>query len=649
LPSEKGYEAIYRHSEQRPLHLIRHGPAHTVRHLRRERHGHRRTVVDPENRIRNAVIYSYIGIGLVVAALVTLAAISYVSIHRAQDDLSAAKGVISSDLGNQSLLTTPNGRATLAADLGAISKDAAEASASVTGSTSLRLLGYLPYIGTQREGVIALANDVEQATVAGNAMLTSLDNLVANSHGTTVSLPALATLEQSVLQGHATLASLIRPTNGLLGSIAHARTAFDKEDAKLERLLALSARTIAFARPFLGSGGPQTYLIAGENNAEMRDGGSIESLDVLTTSNGQFSIQHDATYGDYLLSSPANVALPAGTQKVFGAFHPTEEWPSTDATADFALSGESMQAMWAQATGQHVDGVIGIDVPGVASILKLTGPVTVSGITTPISATNVADILLNKAYQGLPVNDPSYARRGEIAAVVKAAVDQMKGEQVDLDRFASALSSDVNGRHLTVWSDIPSTESGLVTLDAAGTLTSSDPGRTFHVAVENATADKLDYFVAVAVHVRVTVDSSGNALVATTIQAVNFAKPGQPPSYQYGPDGVNSVTPGEYGARIFLWGPTGSVMPGATDESGLKVVQSHFALLPDQHNQVEFSSFIPHAVQDGRLDLRLVPQARLTPDRLTISLRAPGWSMTGATHMKKLWANTLSLHWELSR
>jgi hypothetical protein len=112
---------------------------------------------------------------------------------------------------------------------------------------------------------------------------------------------------------------------------------------------------------------------------------------------------------------------------------------------------------------------------------------------------------------------------------------------------------------------------------------------------------------------------------------------------------VNSLVPGEYGARIFVWGPTGSVMPGSVDESGLEVVQSHFSLLPDQHNQVEFSSFIPHAVVDGHLNLRLVPQARLIPDRLTLSLSAPGWSVTGSTHIKKPWSSTLDLKWGLSR
>jgi hypothetical protein len=225
----------------------------------------------------------------------------------------------------------------------------------------------------------------------------------------------------------------------------------------------------------------------------------------------------------------------------------------------------------------------------------------------------------------------------------------MKSEHVDLDSFASALSSDVDGRHLSVWSDIPSTEAGLARLDAAGTLTTSAPNRTFHVAVENNTADKLDYFVAVAVHMKVTVDPVGNALVDTTIEAVNFAQAGHAPSYQYGPDGVNAFTPGEYGARIFFWGPAGSDLPGSIGESGLQLVQSHFSLLPGQKNQVEFTAVIPHAVVNGRLQLRLVPQARLLPDRLTVDLSAPGWSITGPSHQKKLWNATLGLSWGLTR
>jgi hypothetical protein len=640
---------MYKHAQQRPWHLFRHGPLHFFHHFGVEDHAHRREFVPKKDRGRTGVVYASVGLGLVVLALVVLVLFSLKPLIDARRDLNVARGIIGADLSNKALLTTSAGRAQLQTDIGTVSEEAAKASQSLQGSESLRILGLLPVVGTQRNGVIQLSTDVERAAAAGTALLGAVDNLVADSHGTTVSFPALAGLEFYVVEGHKVMATLDRPAAGLLGPIATARKTFDREDAKLLRLLSLSSKTIAFAGPFLGSNGPQTYLIGGENNAEMRDGGAVLSLDVMTTDNGTFSIEHDYSYGDYALSTPANVTLPAGTQKIFGAYLPTEQWPDVDATADFALTGESMQAMWGQATGQMVNGVIGIDVPGVASILKLTGPVDVPGIAEPVSAANIGDVLLNKAYQGLTVNDPQNSRREKLAAVVKAAVDQMKAEHVDLDAFADALSNDVEGRHLMVWSDDTSAESGLLALDAGGTLTTSEPNRTFHVAVENSTADKLDYFVTVGVQMQITVDPSGNALINSTITVANHALPNQPASYQYGPDGVNATTPGQYVARIFFWGPRGSDIPDSTVESGLELAQSHFSLLPRQHNKVTFATVIPHAVVDGRLQLRLIPQARLVPDHLSVQISAPGWNISGATHMRPTWKSTLNLGWNLSR
>jgi hypothetical protein len=638
---------MYRHSDQRPLHLVRHGFAHALAHRRAQRHAHKRVVVHGPSRRRTVTTYAWVAGGLVVVALAVMAVVSFLSIHRAEDDLNAARGIISNDVADQALLRSPGGRVQLTNDIASVQKDAAEATSSLTGSVSLSLLGHLPFVDRQRSGVIQLSTDVESAATDASGIVTVLNNLIDASHGTTVSLPALSALGTSVDQGRRNLEALNRTPSGLLGPLASARRAFDKEDVKLVRVLSLSARTIDFALPFLGSGGPQNYLIAGLNNAEMRDGGAVLSLDTLTAANGTFTINHDASYADYSLNAPAPVALPAGTQQVFGVNQPTLNWPATDETPDWATSGRIMEGMWRQATGQTVNGVIGMDVLGVARILQLTGPVSVPGESVPISASNISYQLLDKAYQGLTVGDPQGERRDMIAAVIKAAVNRMKVEHIDLDQLANALADDVDGRHLMVWTASPSAESGLVALDAAGTIDSVEPDRTIHVALENSAADKLDYLVAVSVNLHIEVDRSGNALINATTNVANFAAAGQPASYQYGPDDINAFTPGQYAGHLLFWGPKGSIMPGAVDESGLEVVQSHFSLLPGQQRAITFSAVIPHAVVGGHLRLRLVPQARLQPDHLVVTLSAPAWNVTGHRRLSTSWGDTLNLNWNM--
>jgi hypothetical protein len=48
-----------------------------------------------------------------------------------------------------------------------------------------------------------------------------------------------------------------------------------------------------------------------------------------------------------------------------------------------------------------------------------------------------------------------------------------------------------------------------------------------------------------------------------------------------------------------------------------------------ERKDVVVVSVVPHAVRDGRLVLRQVPQPRLDPVPLQVSLDAPGWKVGG--------------------
>ena len=278
--------------------------------------------------------------------------------------------------------------------------------------------------------------------------------------------------------------------------------------------------------PFLGGTGPWTYLVIGENNAEMRDQGATLSYALLNTANGTINVTNGGTVGNLNTPTPAlGVPIPLGTAAVFGRLLPTQQWRSTNATANFAFSGQAMQEMYAEATGAHVNGVIGIDVVALQHLLALTGPVVVAGIQEPVTADNAIYVLLNQLYAGLAPQSLQGPRREELAAVTSAAFHQLQVGNVDLVALARTLATEIGGRHLQVWDEDPQYEQTLREVGASGAVDTDDPTRTFHVAVENATATKLDYYVTVSVSDKVYVQPNGNAVVDTSVQVLNRAPP----------------------------------------------------------------------------------------------------------------------------
>ena len=202
--------------------------------------------------------------------------------------------------------------------------------------------------------------------------------------------------------------------------------------------------------------------------------------------------------------------------------------------------------------------------------------------------------------------------------------------------LARTLATEAAERHLQIWDEVPKYEQTISELGASGNIDTDDPTRTFHVAVENATATKLDYFVNVAISDTVTIANNGSATVDTAVTLTNHAPAGQPASYQLGPDGINSHVSGEYIGRVFLWAPRGSKENGSVNESGLQLApEIDLYLLPGQSATAHFATTIPHAIQRDQLNLVFEPQPRLTPESLKIRLVASGTQATTRVSLTK--------------
>ena len=283
---------------------------------------------------------------LLIVFLALCALSAYRSLSHARTLLNEAHATITSSIDNQDSFESASARRTALAGITQVSADAGQADHDLRSSFGLSVFGFLPVLHTQRNGLFNLVDHLQASATTGGTLLRQLDALAHASNGDNVAIPQLLRLQTTVADAHRQFASYDQPSSDLWGPLGKAQRDFDREDAKITRLLAEGNRAIAYALPFLGAYGPRTYLVIGENNAEMRDQGDTLSYSLLHTRNGAITETPGGSVDALELPGPVpGVSIPAGTEKVFGYLDPTSIWQSTNATADFAFSGKDMKYM----------------------------------------------------------------------------------------------------------------------------------------------------------------------------------------------------------------------------------------------------------------------------------------------------------------
>ena len=546
---------------------------------------------------------------------------------------------------------TSERRAQLVGMIDAAESDLASARRRVTGSPALTAARVVPGLSTQRGGIVRLIDDARQAAGAGRQLLIDVDGLAARAELRDGRVPfeALENLRTQVARAAQAVRGLVRGSDGLWGPVRRARREFDTLLGDSSRRLDHAADVLEVAPGFLGRDGDRTYFVALQNNAEMRDQGMVLSYVVARFVAGRLQFGESGSVGEIRLDRPAPVPIPPGTQEVFGSTDPTRLWQSVNATADFPWSGEAMREMFRQATGGTVDGVIGIDVPGIASLLRVVGAVPIEGVPEPITADSAVRFLLHDQYEGLSFTGDQSGRRERQGDLIEGVVQRLLGGSFDSVALARELGGAARGGHLRLWSATPSEEEVFGKTGLGGGPARERADRTFHVAVENRTTTKLDYYLRPSVRQEIRLTRRGDAVVKTFVVLANDAPVNAAPSYQLGPD-ENTQRPGDYVAWALLWGPAGSRQEGSTSESGLLLSEAVVPVAAGERVQTTFETVIPNAVRRGRLSLRLVPQSRYEPMDLDVRVvEADGWEVVGPTVWSGPWDRVRNISWRVRR
>ena len=531
---------------------------------------------------------------------------------------------------NLSSASTTSGRANLEAHLETALSESQEASSSLTSTVVLGAVQWIPYFGDEIKGAQKLFTDASTAASSGLNILHALDRFQTSDTGGDISSVSLTALQREVALATSKITSLNRPVGSLFGPVGHERAKFDKKVARAVSELKNVTSGISVGREILGIGGTSTILVLPENNAEMRDQGTILSYSLVRTRGASFTLLRSGSVASINLTSPANVPASPGTKAFFYPAEANEIFQSVNATADFSWTGATAAAMFKKATGITVDAVVALDVPTMAALEGVTGPLSIPGIPEQLTSGNFSTVVLHDLYAQYPVGT-QVPRKTELNAIATALLQRLRSARHDQVSYLRALTGQIPGRHLLLWSADPSVERAIVQLGASGRVDTVLPKRTFHVAVESAVAAKLDYYVAVHESFNVTVLPGGDAWVATTVTVHNTAPAGQPPSYQLGPDNINSHVPGEYVSNIYLWSPAGSKVIGAKSESGLVLNGFSTDVFAQHSTSTPFSTYVPLAVVGGKFVLHLVPQPTLNPATVSVTVHGVGWAVSGPT------------------
>ncbi len=402
---------------------------------------------------------------------------------------------------------------------------------------------YLPVLGRQLRSVQDLSQSAAVVSETGSSFLRSARQVLDAPHGSgSERLADLRRLAALASAAYHRLAGLdTGPSDALVAPLAAKRAEFvDQLDQAKSHLLHAAQVSATVARILQG---PATYLVLAANNAEMRAGsGAFLDVGTATTSDGSVHLSAMEPSGNLGLP-PGAVHVTGGLERNWGWLEPGTDWRNLGVTPQFPVTAALAAKMWLAKTGQHVDGVLALDVAGLQQLLSVTGPVAGPGGTV-IDAGNAVTYLLHDEYAGLTDNATQDASREDgLGALATEVLHALEGQSLGLKALATAMAQVTAGRHLLVWSASPAAETAWKDSGVAGSLAADN----IDAAVINRGGNKLDQYLSVGVSLRARPAPGPAAAteVTMTVHLHNATPPGQS-QFIAGPYPGLAATYGEY-------------------------------------------------------------------------------------------------------
>ena len=382
----------------------------------------------------------------------------------------------------------------------------------------------------------------------------------------------------------------------------------------------------AAAAGLLGADGPRSLVVAVMNNAELRGaGGYASSFTVLRAEGGQITLAPFQDTNEVFdpPESAVRVDAPEQFARRWGPLlADTTLGKNALVSAHAPDSAEVLCAAVRLRVEAGCDGVVLIDVPALADLITLTGPVQLPDGTT-IGGGDLVRELLVDAYAELAAADDSgeQRRRALRTAADDGLARVLSGGLTGVDALR-ALTGAARGRHLAVWSADDAEQRRLVEAGVAG---AADPAGADLglVAMNQFGASKLDFYADRRLTLEAVVGPDSARVISTVSLALDT--PDGLPPYVVGSSqgrlvGVLDVGIGA-GATVVSVERDGQPLPvSVLDEAGGRRVPLVVDVADGAQTTWQVVYDVP--VEDGRYRLRLLPQPLAHDAHLDLRIEA---------------------------
>lgn len=501
-----------------------------------------------------------------------------------------------------------------------------------------RVVGALPIVGRPLWTARLLMGSAAQASSTAADVLPVVQESRFWNAGT-VDLDNLDRLGVAAERAGARFATALdsarrSPAWPLPGSLARERAEYVAKLQDVNSGLRKAALGAKLSAAVLGGREPRRYLLVGENPAEMRGaGGFWGSYGILVAEGGRLRLERVGRTQDEL-GMYAGRNGPAWFHERYASYGSLTEWQQLASAPDFPAVASVAEANLAQAKGLGpIDGTIAIDPVGLASLLRVAGPVDVPNWPEPLDHNNVVRAIVHDAEARFASD--GVARVAFLTDTVRVVWSKFLGADVSVRGLGrSGIGDAAASKHIRLHFARPDEQRLARALGADGRL--GDPATTIAVVTQNIAGNKIDQWLHRRVRGNVQLRSDGSATVELRVSLRNDGPASGMPRRVIGPyderfrAGWNNQL-----VRVYLPGSASMVPQGSpkvlTREQGFVVVEQEVSVPPGETRSVSFVANVDDAwdPEAGHARLTLRRQAVLNPDETFFEVRPPRWCRIG--------------------